>query len=153
MLSFFDKPAVAQESIYEFRMPSITGKEIDFSIYRGKWMLIVNTASKCGYTPQYKELQRLHELYGNKIVVLGFPANNFFWQEPGSNNQIEEFCEKNYGVKFQMFQKISVRGSDKPAVPLAGRKDRQISRVEFLEIPGSPRRHRCFLLSFQRESA
>ena len=78
MFSLFEKPAVSQASVYEFRMQAISGKEIDFSSYRGKWMLIVNTASKCGYTPQYKELQRLHDLYGNKVAVLGFPANNFF---------------------------------------------------------------------------
>ena len=113
MFSLFANPAVSQESIYEFKVKSILGKEVDFNTYRAKWMLIVNTASKCGYTPQYKELQRLHDLYGGKVAVLGFPANNFFWQEPGSNNQIEEFCEKNYGVKFQMFEKVSVRGGDK----------------------------------------
>lgn len=100
-------------TIYDFKMKSLDGKEIDFSVYKGKKLLIVNTASKCGYTPQYEDLQKLHEQYGDKVVVLGFPANNFLWQEPGSNTEIAEFCQKNYGVTFQMFEKISVKGSDK----------------------------------------
>jgi glutathione peroxidase len=72
--------------------------------------LIVNTASKCGYTPQYSELEKLHQTYGNKVAVLGFPANNFLWQEPGSEQEIASFCRKNYSVTFKMFGKISVRG-------------------------------------------
>jgi glutathione peroxidase len=100
-------------SIYDFKIKSLEGNEIDFSSYRGKKLLIVNTASKCGYTPQYADLQKLHEQFGDKVVVLGFPANNFLWQEPGTNNEIAEFCERNYGVTFQMFEKISVKGSDK----------------------------------------
>jgi glutathione peroxidase len=99
-------------SLYDFKMNSIDGQEIDFSIYKGKTLLIVNTASGCGFTPQYKELQKLHETFGDKITILGFPANNFGGQEPGSNKQIAEFCEKNFGVTFQMFEKISVKGSD-----------------------------------------
>jgi glutathione peroxidase len=75
-------------------------------------VLLVNVASKCGFTPQYAELQQLHEQYGDKLVILGFPANNFKGQEPGSNEEIAEFCQKNYGVKFQMFEKISVVGED-----------------------------------------
>ena len=98
------------ESIYDFKMKSLSGKEIDFSKYAGKNLLIVNTASKCGYTYQYKDLQKLHEQYGDKVTVLGFPANNFLWQEPGSSKNIEEFCEVNYGVSFPMFEKISVKG-------------------------------------------
>jgi len=114
MFSLFAKPpVVAQQSIYDFQLPSLEGDQIDFSRFKGKWILIVNTASKCGYTPQYKELQKLHELYGDKVAVLGFPANNFFWQEPGSNDDIAEFCEKNYGVSFQMFEKVSVKGASK----------------------------------------
>ncbi|MEO5976438.1 MAG: glutathione peroxidase [Chryseolinea sp.] len=100
-------------SIYEFRMAALNGDTIDFSQFKGKTLLIVNTASKCGYTPQYEELEKLHEMYGGKVVVLGFPANNFLWQEPGTNKDIAEFCQKNYGVKFQMFDKISVKGRDK----------------------------------------
>lgn len=102
----------AAGSLYDFKMNAIDGNPIDFSMYKGKTLLIVNTASKCGYTPQYEELQKLHELYGNKITILGFPANNFGGQEPGTNAQIAEFCQKNYGVSFQMFEKISVKGDD-----------------------------------------
>ncbi len=99
-------------SVYEFRMNSLEGKPIDFAQYKGKDLLIVNVASKCGFTPQYADLEKLHEGYGDKVVVLGFPANNFGGQEPGSSLEISEFCEKNYGVKFQMFEKISVKGED-----------------------------------------
>lgn len=99
-------------SIYDFRINALDGKPIDFGRYRGKNLLIVNTASKCGYTPQYGTLQALHEKYGEQVEVLGFPANDFLWQEPGSNDDIAVFCEKNYGVTFQMFEKISVRGND-----------------------------------------
>jgi glutathione peroxidase len=99
-------------SIYDFKMTSLDGQEIDFSRYKGKTLLLVNVASKCGFTPQYADLEKLHEQYGEKVVVLGFPANNFGSQEPGTSLQIAEFCEKNYGVKFQMFEKISVKGDD-----------------------------------------
>jgi glutathione peroxidase len=99
-------------SFYDFKMPAIDGKVIDFSQYKGKAVLIVNTASKCGYTPQYADLQKLHEQYGDKVTILGFPANNFGSQEPGTNLQISEFCAQNYGVSFQMFEKVSVKGDD-----------------------------------------
>lgn len=99
-------------SIYDFRIRSLSGEVIDFNRYRGKKLLVVNTASKCGYTPQYEALQQLHENYGDRVTVLGFPANNFLWQEPGSNAEIEAFCKMNYGVTFQMFEKISVKGRD-----------------------------------------
>jgi glutathione peroxidase len=102
----------AADSIYDFKMNSIDGELIDFASYKGKNLLIVNVASKCGYTPQYADLEKLHEMYSDKVVVLGFPANNFGSQEPGSNNEIAQFCQKNYGVKFQMFEKISVKGND-----------------------------------------
>lgn len=114
--SFFGSEATAQDgagAIYDFKVTSLSGEVINFSRYEGKNLLIVNTASKCGYTYQYADLEKLHEQFGNKVVVLGFPANNFLWQEPGSNDEIAQFCEKNYGVKFQMFEKISVKGSDK----------------------------------------
>lgn len=100
-------------SVYDFKMKSLAGDEVDFTSFKGKYLLIVNTASKCGYTPQYADLQKLHEMHGDKVTVLGFPANNFMWQEPGSNETIAEFCERNYGVTFTMFEKISVKGSDK----------------------------------------
>jgi len=99
-------------SIYDFKMNAIDGTVIDFNQYKGKALLIVNTASQCGYTPQYEDLQKLHEQYGNKVTILGFPANNFGGQEPGTNVQIAQFCKQNYGVTFQMFEKISVKGED-----------------------------------------
>ena len=99
-------------SVYEFKKTSIDGDVIDFAKYKGKTLLIVNTASKCGFTPQYAELQKLNDQYGSKVTILGFPANNFGGQEPGSNAEISEFCQKNYGVTFQMFEKISVLGAD-----------------------------------------
>lgn len=98
------------DSIYDFNIKSLEGEEIDFHRYEGKNLLIVNTASKCGYTYQYADLEKLHEQYGDKVTILGFPANNFLWQEPGSNSDIASFCQRNYGVKFQMFEKISVKG-------------------------------------------
>ncbi|QHT69206.1 glutathione peroxidase [Rhodocytophaga rosea] len=101
-----------KQSFYDFKLNSIEGKPIDFKKYKGKKVLLVNVASKCGFTPQYGELEELHEKYGDKLVILGFPANNFKEQEPGSNEEIAEFCQKNYGVKFQMFEKISVVGED-----------------------------------------
>lgn len=97
-------------SIYDFKLKSLSGQEVDFSQFLGKNLLIVNTASKCGYTYQYKELQKLHEQYGDRVTVLGFPANDFLWQEPGSNKSIEQFCQINYGVSFRMFEKLSVKG-------------------------------------------
>ncbi|HBK87875.1 MAG: glutathione peroxidase [Cyclobacteriaceae bacterium] len=99
-------------SLYEFKMAAIDGKSIDFSQYKGKTVLIVNVASKCGYTPQYADLQKLQDTFGSKVVILGFPANNFGAQEPGTNAEISSFCQKNYGVTFQMFEKISVKGED-----------------------------------------
>jgi glutathione peroxidase len=106
-------PKPVSTSIYDFNVKSIDGKEIDFRAFKGKWILIVNTASNCGFTPQYKDLQKLHVEYQHKVVVLGFPANNFLWQEPGSNEEIEKFCEINFGVTFPISQKISVKGKDK----------------------------------------
>lgn len=99
-------------SLYDFKINSLEGKSIDFSQFKGKTLLIVNTASECGYTPQYADLQEVHKQFGNKMTILGFPANNFGGQEPGTNAQIATFCQKNYGVTFQMFEKISVKGSD-----------------------------------------
>jgi glutathione peroxidase len=107
------EPLPVKGTIYDFKITSLDGQVIDFAQYKGKKLLIVNTASKCGKTPQYADLQKLHEQHGDKVIVLGFPANNFLWQEPGSNEEIASFCERNYGVTFQMFEKISVKGSDK----------------------------------------
>jgi glutathione peroxidase len=99
-------------SIYDFKVPGIDGKPINLKKYKGKKVLIVNTASKCGYTPQYTDLENLHKAYGDKLAIIGFPANNFGGQEPGSNEEIQEFCKKNYGVTFKMAEKVSVKGDD-----------------------------------------
>ncbi len=99
-------------SIYDFKVPGLLGGEIDFSKFKGKKILVVNTASKCGNTPQYEGLEKLYESYKDKLVIVGFPANNFGAQEPGSNDEIAEFCKKNYGVTFPMAEKISVKGDD-----------------------------------------
>lgn len=100
------------KSFYDLSMRSLEGKEINFSIYKGKKVLLVNTASECGFTPQYTELQHLHETKGEKITVLGFPANNFGGQEPGSNEEIGAFCQKNFGVTFQLFERSDVVGKN-----------------------------------------
>lgn len=99
-------------TIYDFKVPSLEGTTIDFSKFKGKKVLIVNTASECGYTPQYADLQKLYDAYKSKLVIVGFPANNFGGQEPGSNTEIKEFCKKNYGVTFMMAEKVSVKGAD-----------------------------------------
>lgn len=112
-MHFMKNDSEISSSFYEFTLKDIEGKTIDFSQFRGKKVLLVNVASKCGYTPQYEGLQELHEKYGDKVVVLGFPANNFGGQEPGSNEEIATFCESNYGISFPVFEKISVKGLDK----------------------------------------
>ena len=99
-------------SIYDFKVEGLDGNTIDLSKYKGKKIMIVNTASKCGLTPQYAELEKLHKAYSNTLVIIGFPANNFREQEPGSNEEIAEFCKKNYGVTFPMAEKVSVKGDD-----------------------------------------
>ncbi|MEY3323702.1 MAG: hypothetical protein RL316_167 [Bacteroidota bacterium] len=103
---------MSEASIYQFSVPALDGNTIDFSAYKGKKILIVNTASKCGLTPQYEGLEQLYTQYKNKLVIVGFPANNFMGQEPGSNEEINAFCKKNYGVSFPMAAKISVKGND-----------------------------------------
>lgn len=101
-------------SVYGFTMQNIDGKPVDLSQFRGKVTMVVNVASKCGFTPQYEGLEKIYEKYKDQgFVILGFPANNFGGQEPGTNDQIKEFCTLNYGVTFPMFAKISVKGSDK----------------------------------------
>src|SRR5262245_54095156 len=103
----------AATSIYDFKVPGLDGADtIDFSKFKGKKIMIVNTASKCGNTPQYAELEKLYETYKDKLVIVGFPANNFGAQEPGTNAEIGEFCKKNYGVTFPMAEKVSVKGDD-----------------------------------------
>jgi glutathione peroxidase len=106
--------AVGEEpKLYSFSVKTIDGEDRSLSAYKGKVLLIVNVASKCGYTRQYEGLEKLYEQYKDQgLMVLGFPANNFLWQEPGSDAEIKEFCSATYGVSFDMFSKISVKGSD-----------------------------------------
>ncbi len=103
----------AQKSFYDFTVKDIEGNNFELSSLKGKKVLVVNTASKCGLTPQYEQLQEIYETYGgDNFVIIGFPANNFNSQEPGSNEEIVTFCQKNYGVTFPMMSKISVKGDD-----------------------------------------
>lgn len=99
-------------SIYDFSFTTIDGKEVKMSDFKGKTMLLVNTASKCGFTKQYKDLQALHEQYGDNLVVIGFPSDNFGGQELDSNAEIQDFCEKNYGVTFLLSEKTDVKGGN-----------------------------------------
>jgi len=104
---------IIPKNFHEFKLKNIDGQEVDFAQFKGKKVLLVNVASKCGYTSQYADLQELHEKYGDKITVLGFPANNFGGQEPGTEEEIKTFCSENFGVTFPMFEKLSVKGVDK----------------------------------------
>lgn len=102
-----------KQSIYQFKVTDLSGKEFDFATLKGKKILVVNTASKCGLTPQYKDLQTIYDQYKDKnLVIVGFPANNFASQEPGTSEEIATFCKQNYGVIFPMMDKISVKGDD-----------------------------------------
>jgi glutathione peroxidase len=102
-----------KQNIYQFKVQDLEGKEFDFATLKGKKILVVNTASKCGLTPQYKDLESIYEKYKNQnFVIVGFPANNFMSQEPGTNEEIGAFCQKNYGVTFPMMSKVSVKGND-----------------------------------------
>jgi glutathione peroxidase len=112
LVVFFALLFVAPSSVYEFKLKSIDGDAFSLDKYHGKKLLIVNTASKCGFTPQYAELQKLADLYKDKVVVIGFPANNFGQQEPGNATEIKTFCQKNYGVTFPLSEKVSVKGAD-----------------------------------------
>jgi glutathione peroxidase len=104
---------LSQSSFYDFEVTSIDGQTYDLSSLKGKKVMVVNVASKCGLTPQYEQLQKVYELYGSdKFTIIAFPANNFLSQEPGSNEEIKEFCTNNYGVTFQVMSKISVKGDD-----------------------------------------
>lgn len=106
--------SIAQaQTLHNFKVKALDDSEFDLASLKGKKVMVVNTASKCGLTPQYKQLQELYTTYKDKdFVIIGFPANNFLWQEPGTNKEIGEFCTKNYGVTFPMMAKISVKGSD-----------------------------------------
>jgi len=107
------KQTKMSQSVYQFKVEDLNGKEFDFASLKGKKILIVNTASKCGLTPQYKDLEAIYKKYkDNNFTIIGFPANNFASQEPGTNEEIEAFCQLNYGVTFPMMSKISVKGND-----------------------------------------
>ena len=108
-----NEKVMSKQNIYQFKVTDLNGKTFDFSTLKGKKVLIVNTASKCGYTPQYKELEEIYKKYNSKnFVIIGFPANNFGAQEPGTDKEIQSFCQLNYGVTFPMMSKVSVKGSD-----------------------------------------
>src|SRR5205085_7118824 len=114
LIVMFTSSAFAASSVHEFTLPSIDGAPAPLSAYKGKVVLIVNVASQCGYTPQYAGLEKLYEKYKDKgFAILGFPANNFGAQEPGTNEEIKTFCSRNYNVTFPMMSKVSVKGSDK----------------------------------------
>ena len=100
------------KSFYDFKVKTLEGKDFDFSTLKGKKVMVVNTASKCGNTPQYRDLEEVYEKYGDLLVIIGFPANNFMHQEPGSATEIRTFCTEKYGVTFPLMQKISVKGDD-----------------------------------------
>jgi len=105
--------AMTKETIYQFKVEDLSGDTFDFASLKGKKVMIVNTASKCGLTPQYKDLEAIYKEYKDKgFVIVGFPANNFASQEPGTNKEIETFCQQNYGVTFPMMDKVSVKGDD-----------------------------------------
>lgn len=108
--------SISPASIHQFKVLGLQGDTINFAQFKGKKILVVNTASKCGFTPQYKELEELYNKYKDKLVVVGFPANNFLHQEPGTNEEIASFCQKNYGVSFPMAAKISVKGKDEAPI-------------------------------------
>ncbi|WP_026768902.1 glutathione peroxidase [Asinibacterium sp. OR53] len=110
LLSAFTLPS--GPSIHQFKVKSIEGGVIDFAKFKGKKILVVNTASKCGFTPQYEALEKVYETYKDKLVIVGFPANNFGSQEPGSNEEIQQFCKARFGVTFPLASKVSVKGDD-----------------------------------------
>jgi len=112
LLSLFLVAGTGASSVYDFKVTGLDGKPLDIAQYKGKKILIVNTASKCGFTPQYADLEKLYEQYKGKLVVIGFPANNFGQQEPGTSQEITEFCTKNYGVTFPMAEKSDVVGDN-----------------------------------------
>lgn len=108
---------MTKQSIHQFTVKDLSGNEFDFASLKGKKILVVNTASECGLTPQYKDLEAIYETYkGKNFVIIGFPANNFGAQEPGTNKEIAVFCQRNYGVTFPMMEKISVKGEDMHAI-------------------------------------
>ena len=131
----------------DFHATTIDGKDQDLGTYVGDVVLVVNTASKCGLTPQYEGLQQLHDAYADRgLTVLGFPCDQFGHQEPGTEDEIATFCEQNYGVSFPMFAKIDVNGvGHPPALPVAEEGEERarwwLDQVELHQVPGRPRRH------------
>ena len=115
---YFKKDDVAglPDNLYKYSAIDVNGKTITFDQFKGKYILIVNTASKCGFADQYGQLQKLYEIYKEKLVICAFPSNNFLWQEPLSNEGIKKFCANNYGITFLVFEKISVKGEKKHPV-------------------------------------
>jgi glutathione peroxidase len=111
-IAFVTTTIFAQTRFHDFKVRTLEGEEFSLSTLKGKKVMVVNTASKCGNTPQYKDLENLYEKYGDQLVILGFPANNFMNQEPGTNEEIREFCTQKYGVTFPMMEKVSVKGDD-----------------------------------------
>ncbi|HAG16093.1 MAG TPA: glutathione peroxidase [Bacteroidales bacterium] len=112
-ITFMSITGFAQQKFYDFVVKDINGNDFAFSQLAGKKVMVVNTASKCGFTPQYEDLEKLYKQFGGKdFVIIGFPANNFMHQEPGTNEEIKAFCSLNYGVTFPMMSKISVKGDD-----------------------------------------
>lgn len=101
-----------EHSVYDYKLRTIKGEELDLSKFKGKKILLVNTASECGFTPQYKQLQELYENFKDKVVVIGIPCDDFGGQEPGSESQIEQFCEVNFGVTFPLTQKVKILGPE-----------------------------------------
>jgi glutathione peroxidase len=116
IMLFAATTTLSAQSIHSFTVKSIDGKDIKMSGFKGKKILIVNTASKCGYTPQYESLEKVYEQYKDKLVIIGFPCNQFGGQEPGSNEEIVEFCKKNYGVTFPLADKVDVKGTNTAAI-------------------------------------
>ena len=116
ILLFFGTMSVAQDNFYELEFKDISGKSVSMKQFKGKMILIVTTASECGFTPQYEQLQELHEEMNDKLVIIGFPCNQFGAQEPGGEDEIQAFCKKNYGVTFLMASKIDVKGEDQHPV-------------------------------------
>jgi glutathione peroxidase len=111
-IAFITLTTFGQARFHDFKVKTLEGKEFEFSKLKGKKVMVVNTASKCGNTPQYKDLEALYEKYSDQLVIIGFPANNFMNQEPGTNEEIREFCTQKYGVTFPMMEKVSVKGDD-----------------------------------------
>ena len=115
-LSYAEEIPDNAKSFYALSADNINGESISMNTFKDKKILVVNVASQCGYTPQYEGLQNLYETYGDRLVVLGFPSNDFLWQEPGNNTEIKTFCQRTYGVTFPMFAKIHVKGRKQHAL-------------------------------------